>query len=430
MLNSVNFKKISSTSVLSLLIASSLSIRPVGAGSNEPVGISSLDTTTENATSSSMNVCEGNSCSSKNFGTGNNIKLNGFTVGEQDYEIFELVDRVEFQRKDNESISGQRHIYFLEKGSDGSIASSAISTMQEAVRSDFINGGTDNVFANRENDGTPNFNNIERVDFIINSGLNVKPTYVNNAGFLLLERGGNDPFKIAAITAIDANGNPTEFGNLVSVSQETWGSSGISMETAVFQNQADWTEPKITANVPSQNLKGVFVSISALGITAEQTIYGYSVFPGDIDSDNDLVGLSDFPLNTSSQSNHGGLDLISSGGLFVPKGAQEAVFNPPAAVDDSNTTDENTLVTGNVLTNDTGSSLTVTTAGSYTLESGALLTLNEDGTYEYDPNNSFDALNDGETDSDTFNYTITNENDVVSSADVTININGISYFAD
>lgn len=413
-------KKILKLGIASTIATGSILIQPAVSNANSnPVGIDSLDVTRVDATSTTSEVCENSNCANKNYGTGTNIKLNGFTVDNKDYSILQLVDSVNFKRVDNAQVSGTRHIYFLETGDNDSIGSSAVFTMEDAVRSDFINGGTDNVFAN--NEGT-NINNIERIDFLIDSGLIVKEGYVNDAGFLLLERGGNDSIKIAAIKGIDANGNPNQFGTLIDLPKSTWGNSGINIKTTVFQNQSDWSAPKLTASLGGQNINGIFVSIGSLGIDAGETIYGYAVFPGDINSSNDLVGLSDFPGNTGAGSNgSGGLDLISSGGLFS---SVDDPFEPAAAVDDVVITNEDTNATGNVLTNDIGDGLTVTNTGQQTLSSGALVSINSDGTFTYNPNNQFESLETGETKTDKFSYTMKDSSDNVGSATVTVTING------
>ena len=331
MFNSINLKKVTATGFLAVLLAETLLIHPAKSSQPSPVRIDELYTTNVSATGSTIEVDDRGTMRSMNFGTGDNIKLEGFQVAGQNYSLLQLVDEARFQRVDNDAVSGKRHIFFLQTASnnDNEIASSFTRTMEEAVRSEFINIGTDNVFANK-NEGTPNYNNIERVDFLVNNGLIVKENYVDNAGFLLLERGGNDPVKVAAITAVDDNGNPTEFGNLLSISSNTWGDSGIALKTSVFQDEPlIWTEPSRTTKIGNQNIKGIFVSIASLGITSGQTIYGYSVFPYDINT-TDLVDFSNFPTDTASGSGEGGIDLISSGGLFVPEGYTfTQVFNTP-----------------------------------------------------------------------------------------------------
>ena len=427
MLKFINLKKFTNNTLIGVLIAGSLLTQTASSNStSQPVGISSLDTSRENAANTTSTVCNqsGSNCQSMDFGTGKNIKLNGFKVGSKDYKILKLVDEAKFRRVNNNQATGERHIYFLEEGSNGSVKSSEITTMEEAVRSDFINGGTDNVFAN-QGDGNGNNNNIERVDFLINDGLLVKENFVNDAGFLLLERHGNDPFKIAAITAVDVNGNPTAFGKLVDVPTSKWGKSDINIETRVIQTNTDWDYPRNTTNVGKQTISGVFVSVASLGVNSGQTIYGYALFPNDIDSNSDLIGLTDFPKNTNTSSSGGGLDLISSGGLFIPKNVTEdEVFESASAINDAVVTNEDTSVSGNVLANDTGDGLVVTTTGQRTLTSGALVTIDSDGTFTYNPNSKFESLEVGNSRTDRFSYTMKDSSNNVGSATVTVTING------
>jgi VCBS repeat-containing protein len=58
------------------------------------------------------------------------------------------------------------------------------------------------------------------------------------------------------------------------------------------------------------------------------------------------------------------------------------------------------------------------------LASGALLTLNADGSYSYDPNGAFEGLNEGETNTDSFSYTVSDGNGGTDTATVEITING------
>ncbi len=79
-----------------------------------------------------------------------------------------------------------------------------------------------------------------------------------------------------------------------------------------------------------------------------------------------------------------------------------SVNDRPQANDDHPVTDENTIVFGNVLTNDSdvdGDTLTLATVGHFTTALGAALTLGADGSYVYDPTGSatLQALNAGKT---------------------------------
>lgn len=63
---------------------------------------------------------------------------------------------------------------------------------------------------------------------------------------------------------------------------------------------------------------------------------------------------------------------------------------------------------------------------SVTLASGALVTLNADGSFNYDPNGQFEALADGESATDTFDYTITDAFGQTDTATATITIAGVN----
>ena len=114
------------------------------------------------------------------------------------------------------------------------------------------------------------------------------------------------------------------------------------------------------------------------------------------------------------------------------------VNDAPVAINDTNTTNEKTAVTGNVLTNDTdvdtGDTLSVTkvngiaasVGNQITLASGARLTLNSNGTYNYNPNGKFNSLAAGQTASDSFTYTISDGKGGTSNATVNLTITGVN----
>ena len=57
--------------------------------------------------------------------------------------------------------------------------------------------------------------------------------------------------------------------------------------------------------------------------------------------------------------------------------------------------------------------------------------IDSDGTFVYDPNSSFELLNDDDVGTDTFSYTMQDGSGNVSSASVTVSIDGITdTFAD
>ena len=115
-----------------------------------------------------------------------------------------------------------------------------------------------------------------------------------------------------------------------------------------------------------------------------------------------------------------------------------AVNDPPNAVDDSGTTDEDTPLTclaPGVLANDTdvdpGDTKTVVALNgtgtlTQTLPSGASVTINANGSYTYNPLAAFQGLSTGQTASDSFTYTMQDGAGAQDTATVNLTINGIS----
>ena len=103
------------------------------------------------------------------------------------------------------------------------------------------------------------------------------------------------------------------------------------------------------------------------------------------------------------------------------------VNDVPVANDDSNSTNEDTAVSGNVLTNDTDvdvETLTVANAGTYVGTYGTLV-LAADGSYTYTPGAGAQALDTGETAQDVFSYTAS-DGTASDTANLTINISGLN----
>jgi VCBS repeat-containing protein len=115
------------------------------------------------------------------------------------------------------------------------------------------------------------------------------------------------------------------------------------------------------------------------------------------------------------------------------------VNDAPVAVVDTGATDQDAILsvpagTG-VLSNDTdldGDTLIVSAVNGVaasvgnpiTLASGASLTLNADGSYDYDPNGAFAGLAVGATNTDSFDYTVSDGNGDSDFATVTITLTG------
>lgn len=257
-----------------------------------------------------------------NQGTSNDLKLTSFDLSGNQFQLIKLVNEIKINRVNNSQVSGTREIVFYEQASGSSatppnldVKPSAVKIMEAALLSDIINRGTDNVFAN-QNNAQGNHNNIERIDFVETAGLAASSADLNNIGFLVLERGGNDSFKIAAITAIDAAGKPTAFGPLISINASNWGKSSYNIYSYVMRKDPADANLRYTAYPGLQPISAIFFSYQSLGITANQTFYGYALFPGDVTASNDLINLTDFPKSTTEASG-GGMDLMAGGGIFA-----------------------------------------------------------------------------------------------------------------
>ena len=115
----------------------------------------------------------------------------------------------------------------------------------------------------------------------------------------------------------------------------------------------------------------------------------------------------------------------------------------PVAQDDDLTTDEDTAIAagnvfadnGNGIDSDAdGDAITVSHVNGEAgdvgvpvlLPSGASLTLNSDGTFSYDPNGAYDHLGQGQSDTDTFQYSVSDGNGGSDTATVSILINGVN----
>lgn len=78
------------------------------------------------------------------------------------------------------------------------------------------------------------------------------------SGFLLMERGGNDTFKAAAIIGFDGSGKPNKFGNIITVSNDKRGKTGHTMKSVVVQKNPTDTELNPSQSIDNQDISGVF----------------------------------------------------------------------------------------------------------------------------------------------------------------------------
>ena len=277
-------------------------------------------TTTADACQDPYTTCGKNINMEFGVGATNNYRVRGFTSGAGSYSLINLADDIKFRRINNANVTGERQLMLFERTTDSTgarIRSSYANNMEVGLLSDIANRGIDNAFSN---DNSVASNNIERIDYIISNGLDVPTAVRSGIGFLILERGGNDSFKIAAITSLDANGNPASFAPLRNVNRSTWGRVGPTIPTSVMRREQNELNFRPSHTVPEQTISGIYISLSDLNLPAGQTVYGYALFPDDITatSSNDLVNLTGFPTDTTGASEvGGGLDLMAGGGIYL-----------------------------------------------------------------------------------------------------------------
>ncbi|MCA9934704.1 MAG: protein kinase [Ardenticatenaceae bacterium] len=246
--------------------------------------------------------------------------------------------------------------------------------------------------------------------------------------------GGTD-VGLVTITITGTNDAPTavnDTGDTTQSSTSTMTAPGVlGNDTDIDSNPANFTVTAVngsTASVGNQITlsSGALLTLNADGSYIYDPNGQYNnLAAGDTDTDNFTYTISD---------GDGGNDV---GTVTITITGEN---DPPVAVDDTGTTDEDTLLTvaaPGVLGNDTDVDGTATLAviavnGSavnvgvqITLSSGALLTLNADGSYTYDPNGQFESLAVGASTTDTFNYTVSDDTDS-DVGSVTITINGVN----
>lgn len=183
---------------------------------------------------------------------------------------------------------------------------------EQAFATNNLNSGYDNIFQNSI--ANPHFGNIERVDYIIPSGLTPRSdTDRIQSGVVIIDRGVGDPFKIAPILAIGPDSVPTLFGSLISVNALQFGGNllGSNIDYAIMINDVSYKSESRPSTRSSQNLRGVYISLADLGIATNQVFYGYALFGSDVTTAN--ADWNTYPNNSSSLSQ---LDPVNVMGMF------------------------------------------------------------------------------------------------------------------
>ena len=190
--------------------------------------------------------------------------------------------------------------------------------------------GTDNTFDN----GIANTQgNIERVDFVWNAGIQIGST----DGFAVFERGAvnaHDTFRIAVITGWDSVLNkPTTYSAPITQAAN-WGATNLT-SLGSFQivryglgDNLSVDDTAVTVGSAGQGLAGLLFQLSAFGIAANTTIYGYSI----LSTDGTVVttagsSLADWTNTTFYPTNSApGIDLSGINGQMYSKTPEPSTY--------------------------------------------------------------------------------------------------------
>ena len=298
--------------------------------------ITTLNTSTSSATSSTTLVTSPSDASSPvlantqyniNYGGGNDVFITNYVVGTATYDNFLDPDTLVIRRTD-----GSRFIniwYSFTSIDTGptpdeiNLVPTKVSDADAIYLAGILNGGYDNILVNDDDlAGATIQAQTERVDIIWYSGITTSEP--DSAVFPIIERGGNDNIKIAAITALDANGDPSAYTSLVTISSSDWTGGTVSVgQQMIMRRQTVGQDPIPLLQNGSQSVEGVVVTFDDLGITAGQIVYGFSIFASDVvEPTHTLTDINTFPNDTKSSVS--GLDLVaglaaavSSDGLLI-----------------------------------------------------------------------------------------------------------------
>ena len=212
------------------------------------------------------------------------------------------------------SVSDNNHLIWIENnGNYRQFVTTKPNTDEEVLELGSISLGKDNTFVNATSEGSRS--NIERVDLVFENG--ISSNNVQNNGFLVMERGHNDDLNVAAITSVDASGTPTGYKTMQIISQSELETLYTPNYTVMIKESGQTEFGPNTTNSSSQDLGMYFLTLDELGVAANETIYGFSFFPGDLTSTTpaDLLDWNNaaiYPTNTPSATGGEDLTVIKS----------------------------------------------------------------------------------------------------------------------
>jgi len=299
--------------ILFLTLSVFLCIQAVGLAQSLITGV----TLTTNSTAATTN---------KGFPfLGTKISLTSITSSYGTFSNTGVADIAFFRR--NMTVTNQSSMWYQYTATNNAVFVGNYDTNYSQVLLDNdLTSGTDNTFSNPNPNYGPNIGNIERLDFFFKNGI----TATTNMNFAVFDRGNvnaHDPFAISIVTGLNTNTmQPTAYSTLF-YAPTNWGSTNalgtVSYRLFRYNTGDVITNSYSNTETGSQGVGGLSFSISDLGITNGQTVYGYSLFASDTTTGGNMTNLFDwtnptyYPTNSSSATGGaGGIDLISVNGVI------------------------------------------------------------------------------------------------------------------
>lgn len=256
-----------------------------------------------------------------------------FSTATNTYGVGSVADNVFIRR--NGVNANQSSVWYVGYPSGTNLAGTHQDLYGPMLRSNDLLSGSDNTFGNVASAAniSHTVGNIERIDFTWNSPI----TVTNSFAFAVFERGDagvHDSFAIAAVLAVDASGNPTQFGNILRVGGN-WGATNAvaNQDYRLFRygNGDTINASTLNSETSAQGVGGLLITAADLGLTAGAHIYGYALMARDVTATTstqllDWTNATYYPTNTDATTGGGGIDLASLNGVAF------AVVPEPAAL--------------------------------------------------------------------------------------------------
>jgi hypothetical protein len=265
----------------------------------------------------------------------NKVFLNNFTAGGITYVFdYGFTLNVVLNRVNNPVVTGLRDLLYNEGAINAAPAPDQININAPYVASmaalfignDDLRSGTDNLFGN-QGDGSGNNNNIERLDLRINGNSGYLIGDPALEGFAVFERGvtgSHDPFTVSIITSLDGTGNPNGYTGLFRATTASYGATNPigNADYIVLRRDGGAGNLQASATPAAQGVGGIFFRFSDFGLTPGTRVYGYSLAGNDFPVAATAAAMvnynnaTNFPINTTSATTGGGIDLSAITGVF------------------------------------------------------------------------------------------------------------------